>query len=147
MTEPAPRQGRSAGVPTSVLAALDEARRAEKAQTRFYRTLAALAEAAGDTATAERLNGLHADEQHHLSRLTARLLEFGHAYSGEDPVPHDIRFEEWESVARQRERGEIARYERLLAAELDPRTREMIDQFLEAERRHEAELGGKWMSA
>jgi len=56
------------------LEALHEARAAEKEQAAFYRRLAAEAEALGDDALAERLNGLHADEQHHLSRLTARSL-------------------------------------------------------------------------
>jgi len=134
-------------VAAAVLAALDEARLAEKAQTRFYRALAALAEEAGDATTAERLNGLHADEQHHLSRLTARLLELGHAVGGANPAPVEVRLHDWERIARQRERAEIERYERLLDANPDPRTREMIDHFLEAEHRHEAELGGKWMSA
>src|SRR5690606_27127888 len=54
---------------------LHDARAAEKEQALFYRALAALAEERGDTALSERLNGLHADEQHHLSRLTARLVE------------------------------------------------------------------------
>jgi rubrerythrin len=147
MTQPAPQEGRTAGAPATVLAALDDARQAEKSQTQFYRALATLAEDAGDAATAERLNGLHADEQHHLSRLTARLLELGRAVSGAHPVPGPVRLEDWEAVARRRECAEIERYERLLDAELDPRTRVMIGQFLDAERRHEAELGGKWMSA
>jgi len=131
----------------TVLAALREARVAEKAQTIFYRALAAEAEEAGDPATAERLNGLLADEQHHLSRLTARLLEWG------QPIP-DVRganglpdLPRWEAVAREREHAEIERYERLLDLALDERTRRMIGEFLDAERNHAQSLGGKWMGA
>ena len=63
-------------IPTFLGEALLEASRLrEKAQTLFYRALAAQAIAAGDDDASERLNDLHADEQHHLSRLTARLLE------------------------------------------------------------------------
>jgi rubrerythrin len=144
MTHSSPHDRRAAD---SLLDALDTARLAERMQTQFYRALAASAEEAGDPGTAERLNGLHADEQHHLSRLTARLLELGRTASGPEPVPAGVELEGWEAIARRRERAEVERYERLLLDDLDPRTREMIEQFLEAERRHEAELGGKWMSA
>jgi rubrerythrin len=131
----------------SVLAALREARAAEKSQTTFYRALAAAAEESGDPATAERINGLLADEQHHLSRITARLLEWG------QPIP-DVRgptgepdLGTWEPVAREREHAEIERYESLLELPLDDRTRRMIAEFLESERSHAESLGGKWMGA
>jgi len=131
----------------SLLDALDAARLAEKLQARFYRALAALAEEAGDAGLAERLNGLHADEQHHLSRLTARLLELGRTSAGAEPAAPAVDLVDWEGIARQREHAEVERYERLIEEDLDPRTRAMIEQFLAVERRHEAELGGKWMSA
>jgi rubrerythrin len=131
----------------SVVAALRDARAAEKSQTTFYRALAAEAEQAGHPETAERLNGMLADEQHHLSRITARLLEWGL------PIP-DVRgtntvppITAWEPVARDREQAEVARYEQLLDMELDERTRRMIGEFLEAERSHAESLGGKWMGA
>jgi rubrerythrin len=131
-----------------VVSLLSEGRRREKAQTLFYRGLAAEAADAGDADASERLNELHADEQHHLSRLTARLLELGGA-------PEDLRavaspstaLAGWEDVARGREREEILWYEQLLARELDPVTRDMLREILDSERQHHAELRGKWMSA
>jgi rubrerythrin len=127
---------------------LAEGRRREKAQTLFYRRLAADAELASDGSASERLNELHADEQHHLSRLTARLLELGEA-------PEDLRdvtipfasLEDWESSARARESEEVSWYQRALEQPLDPDTRAVLLEILESERRHHAELRGKWMSA
>ena len=127
---------------------LSASRRREKAQTLFYRALAAEAEAAGNAAGSERLNELHADEQHHLARLTARLLELGH-------TPEDLRgiaapggsFPLWEDEARAREGEEIVWYQEMLALELDALTREIVEEILDSERRHRAELRGKWMSA
>ena len=58
---------------------LQEGRQRERAQALFYRILAGEAEVSGDQAAAERLNELLADEQHHVSRLTARILELGGA--------------------------------------------------------------------
>jgi rubrerythrin len=128
--------------------ALADSRRREKTQTLFYRNLAAEAELAMDGATSERLNELHADEQHHLSRLTARLIELGGA-------PEDLRdvaapagsLDAWEELARVREREEVVWYERLLALPLDGPTRDVVAQILDSERHHHAELRGKWMSA
>ena len=130
-----------------VVAALEEARAAEREQTLFYRALAGLAEDQADTNTAERINGLLADEQHHFSRLSARLMELGqvpaeHGHAGSVPLLAD-----WEHVAREREQAEIARYEALLRLELDDRTRAVIDEIVASERRHVRELGGKWMGA
>lgn len=132
----------------SVTAALHDARAAEKEQALFYRELAAQAEARGDRVLAERLNELHADEQHHLSRLTARLVELDEPLAdlSAAPVPA-ADLDDWEGAARARERDEIARYEMLLAQDLDPALREMIAAFLDAERGHARELGGKWMDA
>lgn len=132
----------------SMVVALHAARIAEKAQSLYYRTLAAQAEEQGDDELSERLNGLHADEQHHLSRLTARLVEMGEAVSdlstAEPPV---AALTNWENVAHAREAEEIARYEVLLRHDLDAHTRAMIGEFLESERRHAEQLGGKWMDA
>lgn len=132
----------------SALAALHVARAAEKAQALFYRTLAAAAEERGLEEVSERLNGLHADEQHHLSRLTARLVELGEAVADlSSAEPPEASLEGWERVARAREEDEIARYERLLEQALDPHTRAMIEEFIESERLHADQLGGKWMDA
>lgn len=130
------------------LRALHEARAAEKDQALFYRALAAQAEAAGDAEAAERLNGLHADEQHHFSRLTARLLELG------EPLA-DLRargapiasLEHWEAAARKREAGEIGRCRALLGRPLDGPTAALLREILRAEELHERMLGGKWMRA
>jgi rubrerythrin len=131
----------------ALIEALRAAREAEKAQTIFYRALAGLAEDAGDAEAAERLNGLLADEQHHFSRISARLQELGHPAGDSNPVRSPTALAEWESVARGREHEEVTRYSEMLEIPADGRTRAMIAEFLEAERRHEAELGGKWMNA
>jgi rubrerythrin len=130
------------------LALLREARTAEKRQAMFYRALAAAAEDADEEGLSERLNGMHADEQHHLSRITVRLMEL------EQPVDEvaggsvtAVQLEGWEDLARGREAEEIARYAALLKRELDDKTRNMIEQFIEAERHHSANLGGKYMGA
>lgn len=127
---------------------LHEARLAEKRQALFYRSLAAAAEDANDTDMSERMNGLHADEQHHLSRLTARLVEFGEPVAdlGAETAPA-VHLDTWEQDARTRERDEIVRYERLIGEQLDAKTRAMIEAFLDAERAHAEMLGGKWMGA
>ncbi|MBR9990619.1 MAG: hypothetical protein KFH98_12745 [Gemmatimonadetes bacterium] len=127
---------------------LHEARLAEKHQALYYRALAAAAEDANDDDLSDRMNGLHADEQHHLSRLTVRLVEFGEPVAdlGAEVAPA-VRSGDWEVDARERERDEIERYERLLEGQLDARTRGMIEEFLVAERGHEETLGGKWMGA
>ncbi|MGH7554377.1 MAG: ferritin family protein [Longimicrobiales bacterium] len=130
------------------VAALHAARAAEKQQALYYRALASHAESVGAVETAERLDGLHADEQHHLSRLSARLVELGQAIEDlSGAAAPEAEFANWESDARMREHEEVVRYEALLRMELDERTAHMIREFLEAERRHERELGGKWMRA
>ncbi len=134
----------NAGIP-SLLA---ESRRREKAQTQYYRALAAAAEDEGNGPVAERLNALHADEQHHLSRLTARLLELGEAPQDLSSLPpEEAVYEGWEDVAREREGLEIEWYEGILRSIDDEHTREIIMEILESERHHRQELGGKWMPA
>jgi rubrerythrin len=120
----------------------------EKEQTLFYRSLAAAAEEQGRAAESERLNELHADEQHHLSRLTARILELG----GEpEDLPGGLReaaLDDWESRARTREEEEIRFYRRVLdEGSLDKETRAVVDEIMESEQHHRRHLGGKWMSA
>jgi rubrerythrin len=135
-----------------VIAALQAAREAERQQARFYRRLAALAEEHGDAALSERFNELHADEQHHLSRLTARLMELG-AASGEVPMVHapepgvSCGLHEWEGAARLREQGEVMRYEGLAARGLDAQTAALVMEILDTERHHADTLGGKWTPA
>jgi rubrerythrin len=127
---------------------LHAARTAEKLQSLFYRALAAAAEDAEDLESSERLNGLHADEQHHLSRLTVRLVELNEPVGDVGAEAGVIvQLQGWEDEARRREREEIARYTTMLERALDGKTRGMIEQFVEAERRHEEALGGKWMGA
>ena len=132
-----------------VVAQLQAARVAERDQSLFYRTLAGEAERRGDRELSERLNGLHADEQHHVSRLSARLLELGEPLE-ELPPPSlpEVALDEWEPLAREREQIESERYEALLAHRgLDEHTRRMLEEFLGAERHHGDALGGKWMGA
>jgi rubrerythrin len=140
--------------PRHAVELLERARAQERAQTRFYRALAAEAELAGRARAAERLNELLADEQHHLSRVSARLLELGGARAEapamaprrEEAVP--VELEQWEEEARAREEAEVAFY---LEAEadphLDPRTRALLREIRESEEHHRRELGGKWMRA
>lgn len=132
-----------------LIKALEESRLKEKRQTLFYRALAAEAELAERPEDAERLNGLHADEQHHLSRLTARLLELGHEPENLRSIPRpEASLEGWDDVARERESSEIEWYERMLrTGVLDSSTRTVVEEILESERHHRDRLGGKWMSA
>jgi len=130
------------------IAAMHAARLAEKEQALFYRALAALAEAIADADLSERLNGLHADEQHHLSRLTVRLVELNEAVADlASSTAPAVALQEWEAEARRREEAEVARYETLLRHDLDEKTRTMLEQFVAAERAHASLLGGKWMGA
>lgn len=128
--------------------ALHTARAAEREQAEYYRALAAEAEARGDGVLAERLNGLHADEQHHVSRLTARLLELGEPIRILD-LERGARPDlgGWERRAKERERDEIERYRELLERPLDEETAERVREILEAEEQHARTLDGKWMNA
>ena len=135
-------------VPRSSLRVLEESREREKAQTVYYRALAAHAVVGEDAEATERLNNLHADEQHHLSRLTARLLELGQ-------VPDDLsvsstfdgELDGWEDEAREREAEEVRWYEAATQLELDEATLVVIGEILVSERHHLRDLRGKWMSA
>jgi rubrerythrin len=131
-----------------IIEALQRCREAEKSQAVFYRRLAALAESAGDEPLSQRLHDLHADEQHHLSRLTARLLELGARVADLSHVAApDAGLDDWEPVARGRERAEAERYQAAALLPLDEPTSALIEQILETERHHARELGGKWMPA
>ncbi len=130
------------------LRALEVCREAEKEQALFYRALAAQAEEDGDGELGQRFHDLHADEQHHLSRLTARMLELGGQPRSLDhlraqPAP----LEGWEPLARRREQDEVKRYRVFLEQDLDPATRAVVEGILEVERHHAEELGGKWTMA
>lgn len=129
--------------------ALHEARVLEKEQAQFYRVLSAEAEERGNAEDIEALNGLLADEQHHLSRLSVRLVELGEelAALSDEHMPSDALYDRWQEVARTRERNEIARYEKLLELPLDKDTAAMIRGFLEVERQHEQHLAGKYTDA
>ena len=135
-------------LPRGAIDVLEASRMREKAQTLFYRALAAHAAAAHDQAATDRLNDLHADEQHHLSRLTARLLELGHSprdlAGGSTP---ERALAGWEEEARAREVEEVRWYEEVSGLELDPETRAVIVEILESERQQARHLGGKWMPA
>lgn len=135
--------------PTRPMERLREARRREKSMTLFYRALAAAAEDAGRVGEAERLNELHADEQHHLSRLTARLLELGEAPASlRDMERPAVDLDRWEAEAREREAAEIAYYRAWLDDGLeDATTRAVVNEILESELHHHRDLGGKWMPA
>ena len=122
---------------------------AEKEQALFYRALSSIAEEIGDETDIEALNGLLADEQHHLSRLRNRMTELGldapQARAGR--AERAVDYENWRAEARVREAEEIARYEAMLALELDAETDTLVRSILQAERLHEAHLGGKYMDA
>lgn len=143
--------GAEPGTPTpEAILRLEDARAAERLQTRFYRALAAEAVSSGDLSGEERLNDLHADEQHHLARITARLLELGLVPRPlAEPLPgQSLPWPDWEAEARTREEEEIRLYEELLeAGGLDSVTREIIEEILASERQHARVLGGKWVPA
>jgi rubrerythrin len=131
-----------------LISALEEARAAEKAQALFYRALAAEAEDRGDAAMSERFNDLHADEQHHVSRLSARLLEMGVSLADiANLAGETVGMDHWQAPAAAREAAEVARYEQLLQWGLDADTRALLEEILDTERHHAAELGGKWTMA
>lgn len=127
---------------------LEELRRAEKEQALAYRNVAARAEAAGLPDLAQRFHDLHADEQHHLSRLTARVLELG-GRPAELVVatPAEVPLDGWEPAVRERERAEIDRYTAMRPDEMDEETRVLIEEIIEVESHHASELGGKWTMA
>lgn len=128
--------------------ALQNCRAAEREQALFYRSLAAEAEQCDEPDLAQRFHDLHADEQHHLSRITARLLELDVAPA---ELPRKLSsspmLARWRTDAARREQAEVARYRALLNERLDSATRSLLEQILETELHHERELGGKWMPA
>lgn len=131
-----------------IVAVLEEARAREKEQTLFYRALAAEAETRGREELLERFNDLHADEQHHLSRLTARILELGATPRELSPsTPKLPEHDVWETVARVREEGEVTWYQAAVEGDLDPATKSLLREILESEQHHYRDLGGKWMAA
>lgn len=131
-----------------LISALEAARAAEKAQALFYRALAAEAEDRGDAVLSERFNELHADEQHHVSRLTARLLELDACLADiADIVGETVGMDEWEAAAAVREAAEVERYGKMLDETMDAATRALLEEILDTERHHAAELGGKWTTA
>ena len=125
---------------------LHAARAAEQEQARFYHLLELAAQETGDEALADRVSGLHADEQHQFARLTARLIELGEPLQDvhqSEAVRCDLG--EWQEVARAREQAEVERYEALLQCDLDSLTGSLVEEILHAERQHQKELSGKWM--
>jgi len=130
------------------VSAIEAMRLAEKAQAMFYRRLAALAEVENRPDEAQRLHDLHADEQHHLSRLSALLIEMGEtpADVGSARAP-EVSLEGWEEEARRREQEEVDAWERFLAADLDAHSRALAESIIEVERLHRDQLGGKWTMA
>lgn len=131
-----------------LIRALQERRAAEKEQALFYRALAAEAEERGAAGLSERFNELHADEQHHVSRLTARLLELGAAPAELGHLRSvEAAVEGWEDEARAREEAEVRAYEALLGSGPDGATEALLRDILETERHHAEELGGKWTRA
>lgn len=109
--------------------------------------MAAAAEEAGRPADVERLNELLADEQHHFSRLTARLVELGDEPPDLPAGKGEANLDGWQAEARAREAGEVAFYKAGLAREMDERTRAILQEILHSERQHREQLRGKWMSA
>lgn len=126
---------------------LEAARAAEKEQALCYRSLAARAEEKASI-DAQRFHDLHADEQHHLSRLTARVLELGgHPRDLSGTTTPILQLDDWEGAVHARELVEVDRYRALLAEPLDSITRHLIQEILEVEEHHARELGGKWTMA
>jgi rubrerythrin len=127
---------------------LEEGRHRERRQALFYRYLAGDAQTAGDVRAAERLNELLADEQHHVSRLTARLLELGVKPTDAQVARPDVpAMAGWEGVARAREEEEVRWYTEALERVEDSATRAILREILISERHHRDELAGKWMPA
>ena len=132
----------------ATLLALQEARRAEREQALFYHALAAHAEEAGDNSALEDLSGMHADEQHHLSRLSVRLLELDQTLADiSDVRAPAVTYPEWQPLARAREQRELEQYRSLASLDLDAPTAALIAEIIDVEQQHAQFLGGKFMSA
>ena len=133
---------------SELVALLQEGRRRELEQALFYRFLSGDAELAGNAGAAERLNDLLADEQHHVSRLTARLLELGAKPEGSRAdVGSMPGLDAWEGEARRREEREVEWYEDALSRVEDPHAVALLREILASERHHKEHLSGKWMPA
>jgi rubrerythrin len=132
---------------SQLLELLQEGQHIERGQALFYRALAGEAEVVGDQLAAERLNELLADEQHHVSRLTARILELGGTPLQSEVSPDMPDLADWEPVARSREEAEVDWYEDAVGRVEDLATLAVLEEILESERHHREELSGKWMSA
>ncbi len=132
----------------NVIALLEESRSREKEQALFYRLLAAEAGTSGSEGLADRFNDLHADEQHHVSRLTARIFEMsGTPAQAPRPSVSIPDLDAWEEEARSREEREVAWYREVLSKPLDDITRGIVEEILASEEHHARKLAGKWMSA
>lgn len=129
------------------LAVLQDGRRRELEQALFYRTLSGLAHGTGDAVSAERLNELLADEQHHVSRLTARILELGESPHDYRPDVPTVDLQGWLAQAEAREAAEVAWYEGVIPGLDDAVTIGVLREILDSERNHLDALGGKWMPA
>jgi rubrerythrin len=131
-------------VDPEIIQQLHAARRGEKEQALFYRELAAQAEEQENAQLSEDLNGLHADEQHHLSRLTVRLIELDEELEDLNSVRAPLG-----SIAdlREREQAEVERYTHMLTLDLDAATRDLIEEILTAETQHAQTHSGKHMNA
>ena len=127
-----------------IIQLLHQARRAEKEQALFYRALAARAEDENNSQLSEDLNGLHADEQHHLSRLSVRLIELDEKLADLLDVSAP---KAGLADIREREQEEVDRYTHFLTLDLDETTRGLIEEILTAETQHAQQHAGKFMSA
>lgn len=132
---------------SDLVGVLREACRRERAQALFYRELAGAAETAGDQQMAERLNELLADEQHHVARVTARILELGESVEGEAPPVPATSLSTWLADAESREAAEVAWYEGVIDTLDDVATVGVLKEILASERNHLNALGGKWVAA
>ena len=132
----------------AIMHALQQARRAEKEQALFYHALVKRAEQADALEEMENLSGLHADEQHHLSRLSVRLLELDQDLVdlGDARAP-EVVYPDWQGQARAREQAELARSRALGGLPLDAATAALIADIIAVEEQHAQTLGGKYMSA
>lgn len=126
---------------------LEALRRVEKEQALVYRAMAASAEDI-ESDLAQRFHDLHADEQHHLSRLTARVLELGGRPVDLSALRVDApNLQRWRETVRDREAVEIAGYREALEVGFDAATQSLLNEILAVEEHHSSDLGGKWTMA
>jgi hypothetical protein len=143
--------------------ALESLRALSKQQAALYRLLAGYAEDAGNPELAQRFHDLHADEQHHFSRLTARVLELGAKPGRIDEdrlaggalgeiersgIPFGVGiFAGWEELVRRLEEREMGDFRSFPLEKADGKTRVLIEEIIAVEAHQFAELGGKWTKA